>query len=362
LDISDLKRKSLLNYKPYTYGEQPDPNEKWIKLNTNENAYQPPQIVLDEIKAAVNEKLRLYPDPTCLELRKLLLSKYFVQYNEMIKLDNLIVANGSDEVIDILFKAFIDSGDIVVFFNPSYGMYPVVADLYGAKSQIIELTDRFEIPEGIDQVKGKMMIICSPNNPSGMSVPNSIIESICKKFPGLVVVDEAYEDFSSTTAISLISKYKNLAVMRTFSKGFCLASERIGILVANSQIVQFMMDVKLPYNVSYLSQVSANASLKHIEIFKEMHKEIIAERAKVTNGMRKLKLEVLPSDANFILVKLPSAEIAMKFFTECKVNKILIRQYNKKELLPYLRISIGKPEENVILLKVFQETAKKVMK
>lgn len=354
MNLKDLKRKSLKNYKPYVYGEQPDPNEKWIKLNTNENAYQPPQKVLDDIKTAVNERLRLYPDPLCKELRKLIIEKLFREYTTIINADNILVANGSDEILDILFKAFIDPGDRVITFSPSYGMYPVLTGLYNGELVELPLTGNFELPETSFSIQGKLMFINSPNNPTGISIPNEIIAKICESFQGLVVVDEAYANFSKYTCIPLLQKYKNLAVSRTFSKGFSFASERIGFIVADKEIIQIMVDVKLPYNVTYLSQIAAISALKNIEEYNKINESIIREREKMSKSLSLLGLKVSPSDANYILVKFPSDTKAKEVFNGLKKEKILVRTYEKKELSPYIRISIGKPEENDEVIKVIK--------
>ncbi|MHA1727619.1 MAG: histidinol-phosphate transaminase [Promethearchaeota archaeon] len=360
MDIQNLKRKSLKNYKAYSPGEQPPAREEWIKLNTNENPYPPPEPVIEEIKKALNDRLRLYPDPTCKELRSLISSVYLTEFNTLMNTNNVLVGLGSDEIIDLLFKAFIDPGDEIVFFNPAYGMYSVLTDFYNAKANIIELTDTFEIPEVLANVSGKLMFIDSPNNPSGKQVSNEKIAEICEKFNGLVIIDEAYGDFSKKSCLSMLKKHENLAVMRTLSKGYSLASQRIGFIVSNIEIIKVMNDVKLPYNVPYLSQVAAIAAIKHMKISKERNMSIIEERKRMAEELSKFKLEVLPSDANFLFIKMEERS-AMKIFWELKDKKILVRHFNKKGLYPFLRISIGKPEDNDAFLDAFAELAAKYL-
>ncbi|MHA1340978.1 MAG: histidinol-phosphate transaminase [Promethearchaeota archaeon] len=358
--INKLKRKSLLNYTPYTYGEQPDPKENWIKLNTNENPYPPPPQVLEEIKNAVNENLKLYPDPLCKELRHLLIEKIIKNYNKNVSMDNVIVGNGSDEIIDILMKAFIDLGDNIVIFKPSYGMYPAVAALYQANIIEIPLKNDFSIPIENIPNKGKILFICSPNNPTGTSVKNDTIQCVCDQFEGLVVVDEAYGDFSKTTAFSLIDKYQNLAVMRTFSKSYSLASMRVGYLVANQEIIKNMIDVKLPYNVPYLSQICGIATLHNIELYEEFISKIISERERLAKEFLQLGIKVYPSDSNFILIEFDNEKKATQIFNSLKSKKVLVRRYSSPNLLKLLRISIGTEYENNQLLKIFKNEFKKI--
>ncbi len=355
MDIKNLIRKSLSNYKPYTYGEQPDTSE-WIKLNTNENPYEPLEIVLREIKEAVcGNRLRLYPDPICKELRQIISENLF---NNAISPKNILVANGSDEILDILFKTFVDPGEKIINFNPSYGMYPALAELFGAEIETLSLTEDFEIPNSAKLVEGKLMFVCSPNNPTGKAVKNEIIASLCENFNGLVIVDEAYSDFNNFNAIPLLEsrKHKNLVILRTFSKAFSLASERIGLLIADEEIINMMVGTKLPYNVTYLSQMTAISTMRHISEYKKRIKLIIDERERIMGELLKIsKLKPITSESNFILIKFESESIASMIFNELKNNKILIRQYNKKSLPEYLRLTIGKPKDNDKVLEMIRK-------
>ncbi|MBD3352180.1 MAG: histidinol-phosphate transaminase [Candidatus Lokiarchaeota archaeon] len=362
MNLKDLKRKTLDKYTPYTYGEQPDPKQNWVKLNTNENPHPPPASVLTDIKSAVNEKLRLYPDPTCKELRKLLTNVFFPEYRNFISPQNFLVANGSDEILDVLFKSFVDPGDKVVVFNPSYGMYPVLAEIYGGEVVTIDLDENFKITDEAYSASGKIMIICSPNNPTGNSTPNNVIAKICDKFDGLVLVDEAYSTFNKISAVELLEKYKNLAVMQTFSKAYAFASQRIGYMIASKEIIKYMTGIKLPYNVTYLSQQSAIAVLNNILDYQPLIENIINERDRLSKILRGFEIKVYKSDSNFILIEFPDASNAMKIFWELKDKKILVRKYNKKGLYQFLRISVGTKEQNDKFLHEFAQLAKKYLK
>ncbi|MHA1730596.1 MAG: pyridoxal phosphate-dependent aminotransferase, partial [Promethearchaeota archaeon] len=237
MDLYKLLRKDWEKRKPYIPGEQPSDPESWVKLNTNENPYPPPPEVVEEIKSAVDGHCRLYPDPTCKDLRKMISSVLIQDFKTVSNVNSVLVGLGSDEILDIIMKTFIDPGDEVVYFSPSYGMYEVLTDLYAGKKRVIPLSGDFEIPPEAYTASGKLILICSPNNPNGKSTPNGTIEKICQSFPGIVVVDEAYADFSGTSALPLLKSYENLIVIRTFSKSFSMSGIRVGFAVADPDVV-----------------------------------------------------------------------------------------------------------------------------
>ncbi len=235
-------------------------------------------------------------------------------------------------------------------------MYKVLADLYDGKSNEIKLNDDFSIPEIAFSVKGKLLFINSPNNPNGKSIGNATILKICSSFPGIVVVDEAYADFSEQTSLPLLKKAKNLIVLRTFSKSFSLASLRFGYALADSSIIKEMNNVKLPYNTNYIAQVAALACIKHRNKVFEQNQKILSERKRLTEELNKYDgITVLPSDANFVFVKFEDKAKTLKVVWDLKERKILIRHFSKPGLYQYIRVSIGTEEENNIFLKAFDE-------
>jgi len=358
MDIEKLFRENLKNFAPYEPGEQPV-GEGWIKLNTNENPYPPLPEVVEEIRNAVNDKIRLYPDSLALEARKAVLNQLVRDENTLTDRNTVFIGNGSDEILDIIFKIFIDPGDEIVFFNPSYGMYKVLAALYSAKIREITLNPDFSIPDSGFTARGKLMFICSPNNPNGKSYGNATILKICGSFPGIVVVDEAYAEFSNQTSLSLLKKVKNLIVVRTLSKSFSLAGLRFGYVLADASIIKEMNKVKLPFNTSYLTQIAAVASIKHRRKILAQNQKVIQERERLTQELNSYEgVSVLPSDAMFILVKFEDKSIALKFFWDFKdKHKILVRHFGKPGLYQYLRITVGTAEQNNKLLEVFKELA-----
>ena len=276
--------------------------------------------------------------------------------------NSVFIGNGSDEIFDVIFKVFIDPGDEVVIFYPSYGFYKVLATLYNAKVTEIQLNDDFSIPDSTFNSKGKLMFINSPNNPNGKSFGNATILKLCGSFPGIVVVDEAYGDFADQTSLSLLKKAKNLIVIRSFSKSFSLASLRLGYALADAEIIKEMNNVKLPYNTNYLAQIAALSCIKNKDKIFERNKKIIEERDRLANKLNEFEgVSVLPSDANFIFVKFEDKAKTLKFVWDLKDIKILVRHFSKPGLYNFIRITIGVEEDNNKFLSAFTKIADKYL-
>ena len=361
MELNELLRESLRKYSAYEPGEQPT-EDGWLKLNTNENPFPPIPEILKDIKSAINEKLRLYPDPTSFELRKEILNVLLRDKDTLTNRNSIFIGNGSDEVLDVIFKIFIDPGDEVVIFYPTYGYYKVLGTLYNAKITEIQLTDDFSIPDRAFNAKGKLMFINSPNNPNGKSFDNETILKLCESFPGIVLVDEAYADFSNLTCLPLLKKVKNLIVNRSFSKSFSLASLRMGFALADPEIIKEMNRVKLPYNTNYLGQIAALSCIKHSNKIFERNKKIIEERDRITEILNDFEgISVLPSDSNFIFIKFEDKSKTLQFVWDLKEMKILVRHFSKPGLYNYIRVTIGMEEDNNKFIEAFQKIADKYL-
>jgi histidinol-phosphate aminotransferase len=348
------------NLEIYVPGEQPQDVDQWIKLNTNENAFEPPHEFVQDFIAQLPNKLRLYPDPQCKQLRKVMAEDYFAKkYGSSPDPNTIVCGVGSDEILDIIFKAFVNPGDSIISFSPSYGMYEVLAKTYLADFKLIPMNADFTLPD-IEKVpaEGKILIICSPNNPTGISVSNDYIIKICEKFQGLVIVDEAYADFSLISAMPLISRFNNLIVLRTVSKSFSLASVRLGFSQSSVEIANYMNSIRLPINISYPSQLAGILAIKHLDAFEKQMEIIINERRKVSEALKKIGLEIIESESNFVLISFGTEEKAKLAFQKLKDKKILLRHYKQPGAEPYLRMTIGKPEQNDIVIKAISEIAK----
>jgi histidinol-phosphate aminotransferase len=361
MNLKEIIRENLRKYSAYESFEQLD-EEGWVKLHTNENPYPPIPEVLHDIKEGVNESIRLYPDQTSFELRKEILNVLLRDKDTLTNRNSVFIGNGSDEIIDVIFKVFINPGDQINIFYPTYGLYKALASLYNAKINEIPLNEDFSIPETAYSAKGKLIFINSPNDPNGKSFGNATILKLCGSFPGIVVVDEKYADFSSQTSLSLLKKAKNLIVCRSFSKGFSLASLRIGYALADAEIIKEMNRVKLPYNNNYLGQIAALSSIKHINKIFEQNKKILQERERISKELNNFEgITVLPSDANFIFIKFKDESKTLKFVWDLKELKILVRHFSKPGLYNYIRLTIGTEDENEKFLKAFKTIANKYL-
>jgi len=359
MEIEKLFRENLQKYNSYETEEHPE-GEGWVKLNVNENAYPPIKEILEDINLALKNEdlLRKYPDPLALELRKAILNQLLRDKDTLTNRNTVFIGNGSDEVFDIIFKVFVNPGDEVVVFYPTFGLYKVLANLYDAKINEIKLNDDFSIPESIYDQKGKVLFINSPNDPNGKSFDNETILKICYRFPGIVVVDEAYADFANTTCLSLLKDVKNLIVCRSFSKTFSMASLRIGYALADAVIVKEMNRVKLPFNTNYIAQLAAISCIKHRSKVYEQNKKIIAERERLSNTLNSYNgISVLPSDANFIFIKFDDKSTTLKFLWDLKDLKIMVRHFSKPGLYNYIRITVGTKDENDKFLEIFNSIA-----
>jgi histidinol-phosphate aminotransferase len=363
MEIKELFRKNLKNYNAYEPIEQVE-GEGWLKLHTNENAYPPLPKIIDDLKNAVDNKdlLRKYPDSLALELRKAILNQLLRDKDTLTNRNTVFIGNGSDDVLDVIFKVFLNPEEEVVVFYPTYGLYKVLSNLYNAKITEIKLNEDFSIPDAAFEQKGKLFFINSPNDPNGKSFNNNDILKICNSFPGIVVVDEAYADFSEYTSLPLLKTTKNLIVIRSFSKTFSLASLRIGYALADSDIIKEMNKVKLPYTSNYLAQIAAISCITHRREIYEQNKQILEERKRLTDVLNNYDgINVEHSDANFIFVRFDDKSTTLKFIWDLKDLKILVRHFSRPGLYNYIRITIGTKEENEKFLQTFKEVAKKYL-
>jgi len=329
-DIDKLVRKNVRDLIPYSCARDEFQGKGGIFLDANENPYG---------------NLNRYPDPYQREL------KSAISKLKGIPEENIFLGNGSDEIIDLTYRIFCNPcSDKALTFTPTYGMYEVSAGINDIELIRVPLTDGFQIDT--DSVKQflsdpslKLVIICSPNNPTGNSMINSDIETILMNFGGIVLIDEAYMDFSDKESFKrLINRYPNLIVMQTFSKALGLAAARIGMAFTNQAVVQYFNKMKPPYNISTINQKAAIEKLTMIEEYHYQVNKIKAERVRLSVVLSKMPFveEVYPSDANFILVRTINADAAYKYLVD---NNIIIR--NRNRVVPgCIRITVGTEDEN----------------
>jgi histidinol-phosphate aminotransferase len=339
-NIDNILRENIKNLTPYSSARDEFKGEASVYLDANENAFGSP----------LEDQYNRYPDPLQYNVKKRL------SEIKGLPVRNIFLGNGSDEAIDILFRSFCNPGvDNVILVPPTYGMYEVSANINDIQTKKVSLTEEFQlnlegIAEAIDK-NTKLIFICSPNNPTGNSINRDDVETLLNNFDGIVVVDEAYINFSrQKTFIQELTEYSNLVVLQTLSKAWGLAGLRVGMAFASEEIIEVMNKVKPPYNINESSQQLALKALANVEQVNGWIKETLAQRDKLVLALKEFDfvLDIYPSDANFILVKTTDPKGIYNFLVQ---NGIIVRDRSKIDLCEgSLRITVGTPAENETLI------------
>lgn len=338
---------------PYVPGEQPK-DMKYIKLNTNESPFPPSE---KAIKAAAEmaETLQLYSDPEVTPLVAKMSEVFGVEKDEV------LMTNGSDEILNFAFMAYCDSKHPAAFPNITYGFYPVFCEINNLPYEEIPLREDFTI--NVEDYIGinKTIFIANPNAPTGIALPVPEIERIVKSNPdNVVVIDEAYVDFGGESCIPLTKKYDNLLVTQTFSKSRSMAGARLGFGIGNKKLIQDLNTIKYstnPYNINRMTMAAGVGVLCDEEYTKKNCQTIIENRAYTVAELRKIGFEVLDSSANFIFAKHPNKD-GKEIYLELKARGILIRHFDKPLLCQYNRITIGTKEQMQMLIDTLKEMVK----
>ncbi len=357
-NIRERVRKEVQDLVPYD--THPYPNV--IRMDLNENPYPFPPQIMEEILTNLNgDTFTRYPDPGAVELRAAL-----ARYNG-VEPDNLLVGNGSDELIQLLYLTFGGTDCKVLVPVPTFSMFKINAQITGTQVVELPLAEGFRVP--IDQLLAKdreikpgIIVLVSPNNPTGTTLPQEDIYRVLDETDALVVVDEAYFEFNRETVVTSLSRYPNLIVLRTFSKAFGLAGLRVGYLMANQPVIREFNKIKQPFNANSFSQLSARIALKYPELFAEQIDMIIGERERLLLGLQKLEgVEVFPSQSNFILFKPPID--SQVIYRELLQSGILIRDLGRATgLTNCMRVTVGKKEENRLFLEKLAEILKNALR
>lgn len=331
----------------YAPGEQPKMSNL-IKLNTNENPYPPSPEVLKVLHNFDPARLRRYPDPTADGLRDIFAASVNM------KRENVIIGNGSDDLLTMIFRAFTDKDRSVAVFEPTYSLYPVLAAMQGAEVTRIALDkENFSYPDNAVELAGdaNLLIITRPNAPTGNCADKELVRNICRNFDGIVLIDEAYSDFAADNCSEFAAEFDNVLVMRTFSKGSSMAGLRLGYAFGNKILIDGLMKLKDSYNVDMLSQELAKANFLDVQYRAECTAKIISDREKLTGELQKLGFKVIPSQANFLFASPPDGDGAGAF-AALREEAVIVRYFPGEITGKYLRITIGTPEENTRLLEV----------
>ncbi len=340
---------------PYTPGEQPQ-DKKYIKLNTNESPFPPSPSVKKAVMEEV-EKLRLYSDPEC----ELLSAKIAERYG--VKPENVILTNGSDEVLNFAFMAFSDSDNPIVFPDITYGFYSVFAELNGIPYTEISLAADFSVNADDYIGIGKNIVIANPNAPTGMTLTLSEIEEIVKSNPdNVVIIDEAYVDFGAESAVGLTGSYDNLLVTGTFSKSRSLAGARLGFGIAGSALISDLHTIRYstnPYNINRMTMAAGYQAVCDDDYYMNNAKIIIENREYTRDRLLEMGFSVLPSSANFLFATSDKID-AQTLYLELKRRGVLVRHFTKKRIKNFNRITIGTREEMDIFLSKTAEILKEI--
>ncbi len=347
--MSKFACEKVNNITPYVPGEQPRGWE-YIKLNTNENPYFVSRRAAEYITDDVIYNLKKYSDPQCGILVDAIARYYGVERG------NVMVTNGSDEALAFCFQTYCANG--VCYADVTYGFYDVFAAMYDCPAEHIPLKEDFTIDIDNYLGTGKTTIIANPNAQTGIALKVADIEKIAaENRQNIVIIDQAYADFSEGNVIPLIKKYDNLVVVNTFSKSRSLAGARVGYVIADKNLIDDLNKVRYsfhPYNVNTLSMLLAKGAIEDDAYFKSTVKKIIGTRSALESGLRKLSFDVLPSSANFVLartVKKGGAEL----YSALKDKGILVRHFGDKRIEDFIRITVGTGEQTGVLLKALAE-------
>ena len=344
MDIKNLQRENIKNLRPYSTARDEYKGQASVFLDANENSFGSP----------LDQKYNRYPDPLQLDL------KDAISKIKGVPIENTFLGNGSDEAIDLMFRAFCEPGkDNVIILPPTYGMYEVSANINDVEIRKVSLLPNFQldmqgIAEAIDE-HTKLIFICSPNNPTGNSINRTDIETVLANFKGIVIIDEAYINYAKQkTFIQELTEYPNLVIFQTFSKAWGLAALRLGMAFSSRIIIDILNKVKPPYNINQSTQDLALKALENIGQVNEWIKTTVAQREKLSEDLLGLAIvkKVHPSDANFILVEL---EDATHTYNALVGQGIITRDRSKVTLCEgCLRITIGTPDENDTLLEALK--------
>jgi histidinol-phosphate aminotransferase len=345
-------RDNVKKMEGYMPGEQPPPGSKVIKLNTNENPYLPSPEVMVVLHGFEGEWLRRYPDPMATMAREAAARVYGVHA------DWILAANGSDEMLALLARAFLEPGRRIAYPMPTYSLYITLAEMQDAATAEVAYDEDYNLPiEGLLAAQADLTFICTPNNPSATVAPVKDLERLAAGLKGVLVIDEAYTDFADENALSLVSRYENVIVLRTLSKAYSLAGLRVGFGVAQPKLLEGLIKIKDSYNVDSVALRLAVAAMNDQEWMKANAGRIKASRAKLATALEQMKFRLWPSQANFIMAS-PSRGDARYIYYELRDRGILVRYWDRPRLDDKMRITVGTEGQNQVLIDALKELIK----
>ncbi len=341
-------RRNVREISAYVPGEQiHDPG--WIKLNTNENPYGPSPAVAAFLRNVNPQALHRYPDPDCSKLRQRIAEHHHCRSSQV------FIGNGSDEILALCTRAFVEDHRTIAFFEPSYSLYAVLAAIRAVASHPVPLGPDFKWRDpAVDDAD--LFFLTSPNAPTGMTYPRDKIEAFCHDFAGIVVIDEAYADFADSDCVDLALRLPNVLIVRTFSKAYALAAIRCGYIIGAANLIDALFAIKDSYNVNSLTQGAALAAFEDHEHKRRSTERICHDRQRLAEFLQGKRWTVYPSQTNFLWIK-PCRITAEQLFEALREKRILTRWFAAPETRDYLRITIGTETEINRLIEILNVIA-----
>jgi histidinol-phosphate aminotransferase len=340
-------RENIEKMAGYEPGFQPSSADV-VKLNTNENPYPPSPKVIEAVKNISAEQIRKYPQPMGDKFRETAAGILGT------KPENIICANGGDDLLNMAIRAFCDESRLVAYPTPTYSLYPVLAQVQNCPFIEIPFDEEFNLPVKLASSGAALTIVCNPNAPSGTFIPKEELAQLAGEIKGVLLIDEAYVDFSEDNCLELVKKFDNVIILRSMSKGYSLAGLRFGFGIANENLIKGLNKVKDSYNVDSVAIAAATAAIADQQYFKNNVQKIRIDRKILTEELTKLGFEIPASQTNFVLAK-PSKMRAIDVYEKLKNRNIYVRYWAYPDIKDKLRITVGTSQQNEILIKALKE-------
>ena len=348
----DYFRPNIVQMEGYTPGFQPRTGD-YVKLNTNENPYPPSPMVIESMRAACCGELRKYPDPMANQFREAAAQMLGISAGR------ILCGCGSDDLLNMAMRSFCGEGDAVAYPYPTYSLFDALATIQGACAHSIDFPEDFSLPAGLADTGARLVLVSNPNAPSGTVIACEELEALARAIEGILLVDEAYVDFAEHDCLSLVERCENVILTRTLSKSYSLAGLRFGYCVAHEDIIEGMTKVKDSYNVSRLSIAGAVAAIRDREWAFANVEKIKASRRALADALERLGFYCWPSQANFVLARVPDGRDANDLYEELFRRRILVRYFKMRRLEDCLRITVGTQEEIAKLLAALEDILSK---
>jgi histidinol-phosphate aminotransferase len=342
-------KKALEGYQPYVPGEQPPDGEDWVKLNTNESPLPPSPKVIEAIRNAAGDSLRLYPNPTAAPARQAI-AKHFG-----LEPDQVALGNGGDELIEMCFRAFAGAGDRVAYSTPTYPLFEPLCRVHEVIPSPHPTAEGWTWTTELVEDPAPLKLLVNPNSPTGTHHGPRSVARVVARSSGVVVLDEAYVDFAPENQLELIRSHPNLLILRTMSKSYALAGMRIGFALGNPQLIAALDEVKDSYNMDRLAIVAAVAAIEDDAHHRKIVDYVVSERTWLEEQLRECGFEHSPSAANFVFVKPPPHASAAAVADALRERRVLIRHYDREPIAGWFRITVGTREQHDKLLKALKE-------